>query len=347
MNKVKLLTIACLLASLIATHARADEASDALAKQEDQSELAVDKALGFLAKQQLADGSFQAAQYKTAVTSLSIMAFLSKGYTPGDGPYGDVINKGIDYVLSTIAKDGKLVPEQYVSTYVHAINTLMLSEVSGMVNKPLQEKIDKVLPQCLKALLTAQQVRRGNPKQQGGWRYGPTSTDSDLSCTGWALMSLRSARNNGAAVPKDAIDQAVTFIMNTKGPNGEFFYQPGGGGGVTTQVGLLCLELCGKHKDPACLAAGDHVLKTLPKTYGEGFFYYGLYYASQGMFQLGGTYWDNYAKFQYDLMLPKQNPDGSWPLSSAAEQGAGICYSTSMSVLTLSVSFRQLPIYQR
>lgn len=344
------LTIATLaLATLLSPLARADEASDALAKQEEQVELAVDKALTFLARQQLEDGSFQAGAHKSAVTSLCIMAFLAKGHTPGEGPFGEVINKGVDYVMSQAVEDGQIVGPNpgHGIMYVHTINTLMLSEVSGMVDKPRQEKIDKVLPKALKVILAAQQIKRGDARQQGGWRYTAQSADSDLSCSGWALMSLRSARNNGAMVPKESIDKAVEYVLNSRGPNGQFHYQPGGGGSVTTQVGLLCLELCGKHKSAETLAAGDFLLKNLPKTYGDGFFYYGIYYGAQGMFQLGGTYWDSYGKFLYDLMLPKQNPDGSWQIGGSNEAGAGICYSTAMSVLAMSVSFRQLPIYQR
>jgi len=282
------------------------------------------------------------------------MAFLAKGHTPGDGPYGEVINRGIDYVLSTAQEDGQILGPSpgHGAMYVHTINTLMLSEVSGMVDRARQERIDKVLPKALKVILIAQQVRKGDPRQQGGWRYAVNSNDSDMSCSGWALMSLRSARNNGALVPKESIDQAVEYIIRSQykdedGRKGLIPYQPGGGGEATTQVGLLCLELCGKHRSAESLLAGDYVLKTLPTTYGQGHFYYGLYYSSQGMFQLGGTYWETFAKYQYDMMLPKQNPDGSWQVGGGSEAPAGVCYSTAMSVLALSVSCRQLPIYQR
>lgn len=342
------LTILLAILALTPLAVRADEASSSLAKQEDQVELAVDKALIYLSKQQLEDGSFQAPAHKTAVTSLCIMAFLAKGHTPGEGPFGEIMNKGIDYVLSQVAADGQILGPNpgHGLMYVHTINTLMLSEVSGMVDRKRQEKIDKALPKALKVVLTAQQVKKGG-NMQGGWRYTAQSADSDMSCSGWALMSLRSSRNNGAMVPGEAIDNAVKYILASRGPQGQIFYMPGGGGSVTTQVGLLCLELCGKHKSTESLAAGDFLLKNLPKTYGEGYFYYGIYYGSQGMFQLGGTYWENYGKFLYDMMLPKQNPDGSWQMGGSSEAGAGVCYSTAMSVLAMSVSFRQLPIYQR
>jgi len=337
------------MAVCFAPAALADEVNDALTKQEDQVEFALDKALIFLSRQQTEDGSFQASAFKTAVTSLCVMSFLAKGHTPGDGPYGDVINRGIDYVLSQAAEDGQILGPNpgHGVMYVHTINTLMLSEISGMVDRERQEKVDRALSRAMRIILIAQQVQKGDARQQGGWRYTPQSNDSDMSCSGWALMSMRSARNNGAIVPKESIDKAVAYVIMSQHPNGLISYQPGGGGETTTQVGLLCLELCGRHRSAESLLAGDYVLKNLQMTYGAGYFYYGLYYSAQGTFQLGGTYWESFAKYMYDMMLPKQNPDGSWQVGGGAEAGAGICYSTAMSVLALSVSCRQLPIYQR
>src|SRR5271170_3651405 len=62
---------------------------------------AVDSGLNFLSGQQLADGSFPADQgAKPAVTSLAVLAFLARGYTPAHGPYHQVIDKAVDWVIS-------------------------------------------------------------------------------------------------------------------------------------------------------------------------------------------------------------------------------------------------------
>ena len=55
------------------------------------------------------------------------------------------------------------------------------------------------------------------------------------------------------------------------------------------------------------------------------------------MFQLGGDYWDRWAEEMYENTLSHQAADGSW----------GSAYSTAMTVLSLTVSYRQLPVYQR
>src|SRR2546422_244800 len=72
-----------------------------------QVEGSVDRALAWLASRQSADGSFPTiASAQPAVTSLCVMAFLSRGHQPGHGPYGEQINRGIDFVISCQKPDG-------------------------------------------------------------------------------------------------------------------------------------------------------------------------------------------------------------------------------------------------
>jgi len=344
------LTLAIVIALAAPQRAWADEESPALAQYREKVDKSVDKALAYLAKQQEKDGSFRSGMpQNTGITSLAVMAFLAKGYTPGNGPYGDVINKGIDFVLAS-EKNGMLLgrSESHGPMYSHCIATLMLSEVSGMVDPERQKKVDKALGKALEVILAAQKVRK--PAQmQGGWRYQNSSNDADISCTGWALMSLRSARNNGADAPKEAIKEAVKFVMNCRHSSGGFCYQPGGDPGMArTGTALLCLELSGMHGDKVTTQAGDWVLAHLPNRFGGvEHFYYGMYYCAQGMFQLGGKYWENFAKFMYDMMLKYQKEDGSWPTGGGNEDRAGPCYATAMGVLAIGVAYRQLPIYQR
>ena len=327
----------------------ADKPAEPLAKYDRRIDAAVTKALAFLAKSQQPNGVFPSALgNNTAVTSLCVMAFLAKGHTPGCGPYGEVINNGIDVVLAGQHPNGMLVGKPtHGPMYSHAISTLMLSEVSGMVSSERQKRIDAALPRALRLLLDSQLIKKP-ALMQGGWRYQPTSADSDISCSGWSLMALRSARNAGAAVPKDAIDAGVKFIMNCRTPDNGFAYQPGSSSGYArTATALLCLELCGKHRDEAAIGAAEWILKHMPANYGGTFFYYWLYYASQGMFQIGGDYWVQFATRMYEMVLNSQQADGSWLAGSSHEAAPGVCYATAISVLAMSVTYRQLPIYQR
>ncbi len=227
--------------------------------------------------------------------------------------------------------------------YAHNISTLFLSEVSGMVDPERQKRIKGALSRALHLILRAQRVPK-SPQHQGGWRYHPGSRDSDTSCSGWALMALRSAKLNGAAVPDRAIEDAVEYLyrhyddrLGTFGYSNRTSHKES-----LTGMGLLCLELCGEHGKPATIKAGDFVLRNHRRLSNNQFEFYGNYYSAQGMFQLGGKYWETYADWMYKSYLPKQQDDGSW-----YSREAGRVYGTATMVLAFTVPYRQLPIYQR
>jgi len=76
------------------------------AKSEEVSQ-AVDTALVWLAEQQQPDGRFSGPSFgQPGITSLTVMAFLSAGHLPGQGPYGKHLEKAIDYALGCEIEDG-------------------------------------------------------------------------------------------------------------------------------------------------------------------------------------------------------------------------------------------------
>ena len=118
-----------------------------------------------------------------------------------------------------------------------------------------------------------------------------------------------------------------------------------------TGIALLCLELCGEHGNEDCAAAGEFILNRPPQMITPDgrpghFRYYAFYYCGQAMFQLGGTYWNEFAPMMYDALLPDPQQDGRWAYPGNSFP-YNTCYPTAMTVLTLTVSARQLPIYQR
>ena len=210
-------------------------------------------------------GGFKGAKGgNSGITSLAVMAFLAKGHTPGNGPYGEIINRGIDFVVNNQRANGLLVGDQKARgpMYSHGISTLMLSEISGMVTPERQKKVDVALAKALKLILAAQKIRK-DKKHEGGWRYSQTARDADISCTGWQIMALRSAKNNGAPIPKEAIDNGIKYVLRCHRGGGGFAYQAGGGspGLGRTGTALLCLELCGKHGEKITTMAGDAILR--------------------------------------------------------------------------------------
>jgi prenyltransferase beta subunit len=353
---VILLAAAIVVVPLAGT-ARPDTASKTLAPYQKPTDQALERALVYLARTQHPNGCWSpnpndlSPRNGAAITSLCAMAFLAKGHTPGVGPYGEVLNRAIDFVMDSQKPNGILAkgPDANGPMYSHCISTLMLSEVSGMVDPIRQKKLDSVLSIAIKVILAAQQLQKDN-RNAGGWRYQINSRDSDISCTGWALMALRSVRNNGATVPKEAIDRGIEYVLKNESGDGGFTYQPNGGPGWgRTGTAVLALELCGQHGSRPALMGGDWILRHLPPRYGAGeYFAYANYYCAQATFQLGDKYWEQYAARMYEILLKAQNEDGSWPSAGGGEgDGGGNFYPTAMAVLALSVPYRQLPIYQR
>ncbi len=321
----------------------------------DEIDRSVEKGLKYIASKQNPDGSFQGGWGNSAaVPALAGMAFLSKGHLPGTEPYGQTILRALDFVLGCADLSDKAPFKGYMGKagngrmYAHSIATLFLSEMSGMVDRERQARINAVLPHAVKVILDAQNQQKRDPNHLGGWRYEPNSGDSDLSCSGWALMALRSARLNGAELPEDAIEKAVLYVKRTqRGDTGAFSYQGNGGqnGETLSGAAILSLELCGKHLDPASLKAAEFIRRTYKGALsGRGQVFYGLYYTAQGLFQIGGESWKEFEEWMYTVFLKRQQGDGSW--NGPGGENSPV-YATAMTTLAFTVPYRMLPIYQR
>jgi len=337
---------------------------------------AIDAGLAFLKKAQNPDGSWSSkfagggmqnpferpAKPKPnttgdfAVTALSVMAFLSAGHVPGEGHYGEAVETGLVWILDHQQKDGRLCPANGTEMYHHGICTLMLAECVGLAPASQADRLRDGLERAVKIILSAQRRGGGRFNQQsmnGGWRYSVGDggvQGSDLSVTGWQLMALRAAKNVGCDVPAENIQAAVDYVKRSfEARTGAFQYQPGGQTTVAcTGVGVLCLELSGKdyHLCDEAIKGGAYILKNV--TNRENHFYYGLYYMSQAMFQLGGNHWNSFQPKLHKLALDQFGPerDGSWPqVGDGAMNGSA--YATAMAILALTVEYRYLPIYQR
>lgn len=326
--------------------AQAPSADPVFAEWRTKAEPAIENALGWLRRAQKSDGSFEGSYGdSTGIPALVGMAILSKGHLPTEGPYTTTLNRCIDFILANQTGEGVFEKGHAGQgpMYAHNISTLFLSEASGMVDPERQKRIAAALPKALALILRAQAVKK-NESSQGGWRYHPNSKDSDTSCSGWALMALRSAKLNGAAVPDEAIRAAVAYLHRRQDEKqGCFGYTQYEDHAMTlTGMGLLCLELCGEHGGERTKLAADWVLRNFRELPGSQFEFYGNYYNAQGMFQIGGRHWQEYARWMYATYLPKQSADGSWD-----SREAGRVYGTAMMTLAFTVPWRQLPIYQR
>jgi squalene cyclase len=311
---------------------------------------AIAKGLEFLASTQDKDGSWKAGRVgrNSAITGLAVMAFLSAGHVPGEGKYGEAVEKGVKWVLQNQQPNGLLASDNGHEMYAHGICTLMLAEVAGMTSGPLADDVKKKLEKAVTVILKAQ---RTSGTEKGGWRYNVAHVaGSDISVTGWQLMSLRAAKNLGCDVPPQAIDDAVDFLKRCyDGSTGGFRYMPGSH--VTTPctgTSILGLELCGKdrHHSAEALKGGAYLLKNPPR-WGQGHFFYGIYYCSQAAFQLGDNYWGSFKPQLHKMLLENQGDTGAWYGKDSEGATYGPNYCTAMAILSMTVEYRYLPIYQR
>jgi hypothetical protein len=365
------LLLTALTLPLLALPARAD------APKREAFEVAIDNALSYLAGAQNEDGSWNSGTFgmpgrgggarDPAVSALCVMAFLSAGHVPGEGKYGDRILKGVRYVCSQQQRNGVFSGQQFGMTvmYSHGICTLMVAEVIGLLpDRREAADLRQRLAAAVQLIRAAQSPRAG----EGGWRYSIQPGDADMSVTAWQVMALRAAKNVGCDVPPTVIDRAVEYVKNSNDRNsGGYRYTRFGQVTIPcTGAAILSLELCGKefHKSKESLDAAQFITDQIvnqgkagvrvggPFRFNQHFFY-GVYYTSQAMFQIGGKYWTWYRDYLHWLLLSPdpsahaQRPGGFWNPVSGDDGQAGVNYCTAMAVLSLTVEYRFLPIYQR
>lgn len=170
-------------------------------------------------------------------------------------------------------------------------------------------------------------------------------------------MALRSAKNAGLSVPKEAIDMAIGYLKrsyysprdrtgkptNLRSACG---YEPGQYPSyATAAAGLLAMQVCGEHDAPELTGSAEW-LREQAVTVDRRYFYYGTYYYSQAMQKKGGEYGAIARQITEKLLLSQQDRDGSWQGRDGQERGAGKVYSTALAILSLSVKYHFLPIYQ-
>ena len=338
-------------------------------RKKSRVDISVERAANFLVKMQEDDGSFndpearQSARNSYAMTALGVLALASIGHQPTDpGKFGLAMNRALTFILRPDRRRG----EEYEyfgydgsRMYGHGITTLCLTEMLGMgLSKFQSSRLREVSKKAVRLILSSQKVEKSKPIYRGGWRYTPASRDSDLSVTVWQLMALRSAKNAGMAVPREAIEEAVRYLkrsyssprdrqgmpINMRSGCG---YMPGQGPEfATAAAGLLSLQVCGEYDAPEVRGSVAWLANQNIKPQGTQWFYYGIYYYSQGMRKRGKGIADKAKKTTEDVLLKIQMADGSWSGLDGMEKGAGRIYCTTLSMLSLSVQHHYLPIYQ-
>jgi len=310
----------------------------------------INAGLTWLQKQQKDDGSF-GSDVKPALTGLSLLAFLASGHTPEVGRFGVTVRTAADYLANLNPENGYFGRDES-KMYGHCIVTLALAEAYGTeVDEIQRRRIRAALEKSLKVIYAAQDMKKEKPQFEGGWRYQPQSTDSDLSVSAWAMIALRACESAGLQVPKARVDRAAAYIRRCyRAEQRGFSYQgEGEANAAMTGAALLNLYLLDA-VDAELGGAATKFFIDKPVRDGTQHYYYALYYTTQASFQAGEPAWSAVWKNNSDQLLALAQKDGSWPAKPDVpgnDQKNARVYATAMGVLTLSVPLRVLPIYQR
>lgn len=325
------------------------------------SEAAVAKGLKWLQRQQKGDGRWVldgtvAYADDSAATGLALLPFLAAGQThrPMKGEkesiYAKTVQYGLDYLRSKQKANGSFNCRQL---YGEAIATMALCEAYGMTKdqalmRPAQLGLDY--------LVKAQHA-------VGGFRYRP-GDPGDTSVTGWCCQALQSGYLAGLSVPKDTLYKISNFLNTCQTQDGAAYGYTGPGNSANlTAVCLLCRQYIDQWgpKNPKLIAGVENLKRNSPRK-GQGEIYY-YYYATQVVHFFGGDDWTNWnlgmkgpdgqrKQGMRDLLIDTQNNtttpnNGSWePDTQHTGRSGGRLTCTCLSLLTLEVYYRHLPLYR-
>lgn len=321
------------------------------------SEHCVGSGLRWLAKYQQSDGKWSfhhgpddpgtLDQCTTGATGLALLSFLGAGHThkSEQARYRNTVDKGLQYLVSQMKREGNTGDLRgkkagIEGMYAHAIATLALCEAYGQTR---DTKLKEPAQKAVNFIVSAQ-----DPKG-GGWRYVPHQP-GDTTVTGWQLMALKSARNSRLKFPTQTLINAGRFLDSVQTAGGSRYgYDVRGEAPPMTAIGLLCRMYLGWTRENPALGRGVDFLSRIGPSPDD--IYYD-YYATQVLHHWGGPDWKKWNEVLRDRLVETQikhgDAAGSWtPTGDRGAGPGGRLYQTCLSVMTLEVYYRYLPLYQK
>lgn len=344
---VGLLLLASHTVSLHAMEYSDDEILRILSTEQPRDK-AIDDGLAWIRTQQQDNGAL-ADKLDTVMTSFGLMAHLSAGVGYDDPEHGEWMRKSLRYVLSRQSPSGFYGELDKSRMYGHGITTLMLGESLGMIRDPiLEEQVRQSLVRAVAVTVNAALVKKSD-QHAGGWRYKPDDTQSDLSLSGWQVMSLHAAQQVGIPVPEDVIRNALAYARRmTNQETGEVGYQDNRREYPALRgLALMCYAIAGEEESPVVTQIANRIVDN-PIEWSGNRFFYRAYYDAVGMARTRQDLWEDYGQRLESLLVENQREDGAWATPPGGGEGKhGTIYITSMAVLTLTVNRHLLPVYQR
>lgn len=283
------------------------------------------------------------------VTALGTLAFMAGGSSPGRGPFGDEVERGVTYLLEHADLSPESKSPGYISdggdqlsrTHGHGFATLALAQAYGM--SPRNERMRRTLEAAVRLIQTSQGA-------EGGWEYEPWVTAAhEGSVTICLVSALRAARNSGIAVDARVISHAQDYVQRLQKEDGTFRYQLGreDSSVALTAAAITTLNMAGRYDDTIIRSAIDAIWTGLARRRQDGgksdFPFYERLYIAQAFWQLSDTtHFERWFEEERERIVREQRSDGSWD-----DPRHGSCYATAMNCLVLAIPEGVLPIFQR
>jgi hypothetical protein len=330
-----------------------------------QSEQSVEDGLDWIVRHQRPDGGWsmnfqeqcqnppcslqRAIETDTAATGLALLPLLGAGYTHTvKCRHQGSVRAGLEWLVTHQQPNGDLFvgPGGQAYMYSHAIAAMAICEGYGLSGDPQLKR---------PAQLAIQFIANAQDPVGGGWRYTPGQL-GDTSVFGWQMFALRSAHLAGIKI-SDKILKACSRYLDQAGDQKRvtYAYQPGREPTpVMTAEALLSRQLLGWQRDYPPLVKGvGQISAHLQSSTDRNIYYW--YYATQLLHNMQNEQWERWNPKIREGLIRLQVKDegcahGSWdpflPQPDLWAMRAGRLYLTSLSILTLEVYYRYLPLYR-
>lgn len=328
----------------------------------DSSERAVGLGLKWLQAHQSTDGGWSfhhvlhvrcdcespgmLSECRSAATGMALLCFLGAGHTHEEGDYIPEVRAGLEFLTQRGRKLGKgmvFAEAQGLigngTFYAHALSTIALAEALAMTE---DQSLRPLVEDAVQFLVDTQ-----NPTT-GGWRY--TAGDpGDTSVVAWQVMALKSAQFSRVSVPPKTLALAEHFLAQVTRDRGTVYaYQPGRQPTPSmTAAGLLSRLYLGTPRNQPLIKEGARRLAQFGPSPDD--MYYN-FYATQVLHHQGGREWEDWNERMRNALVRSQQQEGhatgSWDVTDPHGHSGGRLYQTALSILTLEVYYRHLPLNQ-